>query len=510
MNKDSKEFEKLPKGWTWFQLSKVLERLESGKRPRGGVKDILSGIPSLGGEHLDNNGGFDFTNTRFVPEDFANSMKKGWINENDILVVKDGATTAKTSFVSKSFPFKKAVINEHVYICRAKKEFNPKWIFFNLWSEEGKKKILTDFRGAAQGGISSSFADKVYLPVPPYPIQQKLVEKIEELFSELDNAVENLRKAKEQLQTYRQAVLKAAFEGKLTAEWREKQTNLPTAEELLAKIKEERHRYYEGQLKAWQEEVKKWEAEGKPGRKPVKPKKPKELPPLTKEVLAELPELPHDWIWIPLNETGELARGKSKHRPRNDLKLFGGDYPFIQTGDVKAAHIKIKEYSQTYNEIGLSQSKLWPVGTLCITIAANIAETAFLDFSACFPDSIVGFTSYRSIMRSEYVFHFINHAKQKIEAFAPATAQKNINLKTLENLMIPYCSTIEQEQIVSEIDSRLSIENEVISTIDIQLRKIESLRQSILKKAFSGNLINSDEQETNIINSSEGMISVSY
>ena len=97
------------------------------------------------------------------------------------------------------------------------------------------------------------------------------------------------------------------------------------------------------------------------------------------------------WTISSLSKLGTINRGKSKHRPRNDPSLFGGNYPFIQTADVKHAEFYINVYSETYNEVGLAQSKLWPKNTLCMTIAANIAETALLSFPACFPDSVVGF-----------------------------------------------------------------------------------------------------------------------
>ncbi|AHK80691.1 restriction modification system DNA specificity protein, partial [Ectothiorhodospira haloalkaliphila] len=97
------------------------------------------------------------------------------------------------------------------------------------------------------------------------------------------------------------------------------------------------------------------------------------------------------WVDLTLREVcKDYGRGKSKHRPRNDPKLFGGKYPFIQTGDVRNSDHLIVDYSTTYNDLGLAQSKLWPKGTICITIAANIAETGILDFDACFPDSIIG------------------------------------------------------------------------------------------------------------------------
>ena len=98
--------------------------------------------------------------------------------------------------------------------------------------------------------------------------------------------------------------------------------------------------------------------------------------------------------WKTLSEIAkDFGRGKSKHRPRNDVRLYGGDIPFIQTGDIREAGKWIENYSQTYSEFGLQQSKQWEKGTLCITIAANIAETGLLGFDACFPDSIIGFVA---------------------------------------------------------------------------------------------------------------------
>lgn len=136
----------------------------------------------------------------------------------------------------------------------------------------------------------------------------------------------------------------------------------------------------------------------------------------------------------------------------------------------------------------MAQSKLWPAGTLCITIAANIAETCFLGVDGCFPDSIVGFTPFDKVVNKEYVRYFIEASKKRLWAFAPATAQKNINLATLENLIIPYCNIDEQKFIVQEIDSRLSVCDSIEQTVDTALSQAKAMRQSILKKAFEGGL----------------------
>ena len=296
--------------------------------------------------------------------------------------------------------------------------------------------LNTQKKGTGTPHLNANILKASKLVVPSIPEQQRIVSRIEELFSSLDNAVETLHKTKEQLTVYRQAVLKEAFEGHFTSHLKIKVT-LP------------------------------WADVGKD---------------------SSLPILPNEWRYVPLKELGDLGRGKSKHRPRNDPKLFiDGKYPFIQTGEVKSARKYITDYLKQYGDFGLQQSKLWPKGTLCITIAANIAETAFLEIDACFPDSVVGFTPSKNIL-AEYIRYFIESQKLRLWAFAPATAQKNINLDTLENLIVPYCDIKEQAAVISEIESRMSVCDSIEQTVNTALAQAEAMRQSILKYAFEGHL----------------------
>jgi type I restriction enzyme S subunit len=204
---------------------------------------------------------------------------------------------------------------------------------------------------------------------------------------------------------------------------------------------------------------------------------------------SSLPELPKGWAWVTLPQLGKLNRGKSKHRPRNAPHLYGGPYPFVQTGDIKSATGVLREYKQTYSEEGLKQSRLWPKGTLCITIAANIADTAILGFDGCFPDSIVGFISESENVDIRLVEYFFRTAKENIERFAPATAQKNINLEILNDVAIALPPVREQQAIINEIEQRLSVAEEIREAIETNLKRSDRLRQSILKEAFSGKLV---------------------
>jgi len=145
---------------------------------------------------------------------------------------------------------------------------------------------------------------------------------------------------------------------------------------------------------------------------------------------------PKGWEKGKFSEVGQLDRGKSKHRPRNAPELLGGDYPLIQTGDVANCSGYIREYKSTYSEIGLKQSKMWDKGTLCITIAANIAKTGILMFDACFPDSVVGFIP-NSKTNSLYIQFWLSFLQKTLEDSAPESAQKNINLAILRKLDLP-------------------------------------------------------------------------
>ncbi|ORO42740.1 restriction endonuclease subunit S [Streptococcus oralis subsp. tigurinus] len=171
------------------------------------------------------------------------------------------------------------------------------------------------------------------------------------------------------------------------------------------------------------------------------------------------------WEITSLSELGTFSRGKSKHRPRNDIKLFeGGTYPLIQTGDVKAANLYITKNNSYYNDFGLKQSKLWPAGTLCITIAANIAETAILSYPMCFPDSIVGFNANPEKSSELFVYYFFEYIKKEIQKSASGSIQDNINIDYLSKMRIKVPEKEYQDKIVdllSSIDKKILLNNQI-------------------------------------------------
>jgi len=197
----------------------------------------------------------------------------------------------------------------------------------------------------------------------------------------------------------------------------------------------------------------------------------------------------HGWKQKTLGEIATtFGRGKSRHRPRNEKRLYGGNYPFIQTGDIRNAEHFITEYSQTYSEAGLAQSKLWPKGTICITIAANIAETGILDFDACFPDSVIGVVANPKEADEGFVEYLLQSFKVRLQAKGKGSAQANINMGTFENERFPFPPVTEQKRIVAKLDD-LSEETQRLESIyQRKLAALDELKKSLLHKAFAGEL----------------------
>lgn len=187
-----------------------------------------------------------------------------------------------------------------------------------------------------------------------------------------------------------------------------------------------------------------------------------------------------EWQKKRLDEMGTISRGRSKHRPRNDPELFGGDYPFIQTADVKDANLYITNYSQTYNEKGLAQSKLWQPGTLCITIAANIADTGILGIQACFPDSVMGFVPFDDVSDVKFVKYLFNILQKECQSISKGTAQDNLSWEKLSQIKFP-CPDIKIQQ---KIVSILSVYDDLIENNNKQIKLLEEAAQKLYKEWF--------------------------
>ncbi|MBS5127815.1 MAG: restriction endonuclease subunit S [Lachnospiraceae bacterium] len=183
---------------------------------------------------------------------------------------------------------------------------------------------------------------------------------------------------------------------------------------------------------------------------------------------------------VKITDLGTVNRGKSKHRPRNDSILYGGEYPFIQTGDVKKANLHLVDYTQTYNDVGLKQSKLWKKGTLCFTIAANIADSAILGMDACFPDSIVGFLPYENVSDTTYVKYLFDELKLYFQQISKGTTQDNLSLDKIcrVKLRVPdYDTQVKVASILSTYDTAIENNNK-------RIRLLEQMAENLYKEWF--------------------------
>jgi type I restriction enzyme S subunit len=187
-----------------------------------------------------------------------------------------------------------------------------------------------------------------------------------------------------------------------------------------------------------------------------------------------------EWIEYKLEDLGLLQRGRSRHRPRYAFHLFGGKYPFIQTGEIREARKYIDKYEQTYNETGLEQSKLWQKGTLCITIAANIAELGILKFDACFPDSVLGFTPNKDKVNLDFIYYTLVYFQRELKHAGEGSVQDNINLGTFKDIYFPI-PLLEEQKAIAEVLSSL---DDKIDLLHRQNKTLEELAQTLFRQWF--------------------------
>ncbi len=209
--------------------------------------------------------------------------------------------------------------------------------------------------------------------------------------------------------------------------------------------------------------------------------------PLKSTGIPWLGDIPEHWEVVRVKQATKILRGKFTHRPRNDPSLYDGKYPFIQTGSVSRAHKFITEYNQTLNEQGFLVSKLFPKGTLCMTIAANIGDVAILDFEACFPDSIVGFVPNHFVER-DYLFMLFKCLKAEFLCDAPVNTQGNLNVDRVGVKPVPLPPLAEQHEIVVYIESKTMPLNAAITRTEKQIALMQEYRTRLTADVVTGKL----------------------
>jgi len=387
----------------------------------------------------------------------------------------------------------KTWVNNHAHILKSK--FNDMFLLHFLNNFNYKDYVS----GTTRLKLTQGRLKQIPIKIAPLPEQRAIVSKIEELFSDLDKGIADLKKAQDQLVIFRQAVLKKAFEGELTKEWREQQINLPTADELLVQIKVERQKHYEQQIENWEKAVKTWEENGKEGKRPSRISKPKIVSEVKSEDIENYDKIPSSWYWSRFgNVTYKI--GDIDHKMP---KTFEGGLPYLSTGNIKANGTIDFEGAKTISKVDFDRLalKIKPEkGDIIFPRYGTIGRNVLIDFNKEFLVSYACaiIKNITKLMDSKFALYYSVSPviKREIKRYTVQTTQANIGIASIEVFVFPLCSKEEQHQIVQEIESRLSVCDNVEQSITESLEKAKALRQSILKKAFDGTLLSEAEIAT--------------
>jgi type I restriction enzyme S subunit len=442
-----------PKGWVWAELGEIASYI-NGKafKPSEWEKH---GKPIIRIQNLTGSSNKVNYYSKPVEEDY---------------IIKDGDLLISWSATLGVFIYRgeDAVLNQHIF--KVKPYIDKKFLYFlvSAFIDELKRKV----HGTGMQHITKSKFEESQIPLPPLPEQQRIVSKIEELFTKLEAGVDALKKAKEQIKRYRQAVLKYAFEGKLTEEWREANMDkLESVSVLLERIKEE--------------------------RKKKLGKKYKELPPID---TSELPELPEGWMWTCLGNIAEFKNGINFNKDLKGnkgiltvdvLNMYSRGVFLNLDGLYRVNKVVNQEYLLRDGDVLFVRSSVKREGIGWASAFKEIAEpVTFCGFiiRARFP-------KYR--IHPKYAVYFLrmDFARKLIIGKGSQVTITNISQNSLATIPFPLATTTEQQKIVEEIERRFSVADEVEKIIDNSLKQAERLRQSILKKAFEGKLVPQDPSD---------------
>ena len=343
--------------------------------------------------------------------------------------------------------------------------------------------------------LTHSRFGKLQVVLPPLNEQRRIVERIEALFAEIDKGVESLRAARTALGLYRQSLLKSAFDGRLTADWRAANPDkLETPDALLARIKSEREARYEAAIAEWKAACAAWEKGRRKGKKPAKPKKPAPVD-FAVGSDAQDTQLPTGWGLFRVSALCDVVRGGSP-RPAGDKRFYEGAIPFLKVADLTRTDGKIlRSHAHTIKEAGLAKTRYVDLQTLMISNSgATLGVPKVCAFPTTFNDGIAAFLG---LSEAEQFFHYWFWVRMtaSLRALNQGAAQPNLNTDVLGGTLIPQCSPAEEAEIVCILDERLSAADALGEEIEAGLKRADALRQSILTEAFAGRLVPQDPND---------------
>jgi type I restriction enzyme S subunit len=458
----------LPKGWIWTRVGEIMEVVRGASpRPKGDSRYFGGNIPWIMISDISREKGKYISKTKDTVTE-AGKAKSRYLKAGTLILSNSG-----TVCVPKILAVNGCIHDGFVAFPEVSDEIEI--LYFYYFFEYVRPKIIQQNKqGVTQVNLNTNIVRNIEILLPPLPEQYRIVNKIEELFTKLDAGVNALKKIKIQLKRYRQAVLKNAFEGKLTQQWREAhQGELEPASVLLEKIKEQRKKEFKGKFK--------------------------ELPPID---TSELSELPEGWVWatfegIASNDKNAIVDGPfGSNLKVSDYIDDENGIPVLTTKNLEYGYDKqIVRYISRDKFLELKRSEV-KGGDILVAKIGSCGKAAIYPEnlqSAMIPANLLKMTVYPDINKL-YVFYFLNSRffKKELENITTATAQPAFNVTKFRKLHLPLPPLPEQHQIVSEIERRLSVADLLEKVVEQSLKQAERLRQSILKRAFEGKLVPQD------------------
>lgn len=481
----------LPTGWEsceFGDIAKIRNGYAFKSKDFKKSKELPTDIPLVKQSQLVGSK-IDFSEAVYLAKEFAEDNPNYLLKKGDILIGMSGSI-GKLCYYEHDLVSLQNQRTGKIEIF-AEKYLHSKYL--GLYLSNIENELVKKAKGMGVQNISGKDIEALAFPLPTFNEQQRIVVKIEELFSELDNGIAALKTAREQLKVYRQAVLKHAFEGKLTAKWREENTDkLESPEQLLARIQQEREARYQQQLEEWEAAVKKWEEQGKEGKKPGKPSKLAN----TKMVSTTDFETPSEWA---ISELGLIAYESVLGKMLDKQKNIGTERPYLGNINVRWGRFEIDELkTMKIEESELARYSLVN-GDLVICEGGEPGRCAVWsgDDGVIFIQKALHRVRFSKSYLTEFAFYYLTYAVplERVVKHFTGTTIKHLTGAGLSKVQLPVCSSDEQREIVSIIESKLSEIDALDSELDIQLAKVETLRQSILKKAFSGQLVPQDPSD---------------
>ena len=387
---------------------------------------------------------------------------------------------------------KPVAFNQQINAIIPNKIVNPLFLFYQAQSIFFKNQLEEKSSATTISIVNKTSFESIYVYIPPLETQQAIVNKIESLFDEIDEGIGRLKTAAQQIQQYRQSLLKNAFNGELTKEWRSKHADtLPSENELLAQIQTTREQHHAQQLADWQTAVSQWEQNGKEGKKPSKPSTLKKLESIEKLNEIELTELPDGWFWerLGLMTLGVEYGTSAKSQPE-------GKVPVLRMGNMQNGKIDWTDLVYSDNDEEIKQYSLKKGDVLFnrtnspeLVGKTSIIET---DEKAIFAGYLIRINHLTEITDGRYLTYFLNSMiAKKYGNFVKTDGvnQSNINGQKLINYPFVFCSLEEQKEVANILEQKLTACDQLAAELAKQLKQAELLKQTVLKAAFSGSLL---------------------